>query len=79
MDTNTQPPDDPAVAALRQVADTNTTHSIKQTLLACLLIRSALRPPIGRRRPLITATAVTSAGLAIAHWHLWSALMHLLH
>ena len=79
MSRNTRPPDDPAIAALLQVTDTNTTGSIKRTLLACLLIRSAARPQVARGRVVITTTAAGAAGLAIAHWHGWSVLIHLLH
>jgi hypothetical protein len=79
MGIDTRSPEDPAVAALRQVADINTVRSIKQTFLACLLIRSVVRPPTARVRRFITTTALSAMGLAIAHWHIWSVLIHLLH
>jgi hypothetical protein len=79
MGTDARTPDDPAIAALRQVASTETTRSIKQTILACLLIRSVLRPPSTRGRTFITTAAVSAAGLAVVHWHVWPLLLHLLH
>jgi hypothetical protein len=78
MAADTQSPEEAAMAALRQVADINTTRSIKQTLLACLLIRSVLRPPAARRRTFITATSVGAATFAIVRWHIWPLLIHLL-
>jgi len=68
--------DDAGLAALRQVADHTTVQSVKQTVLACLLIWTVRRPK-ARRRGTVTALAL-SAGLVIAHyWHVWLVLFHL--
>jgi len=74
----TTPPDDSAIAALRQVADHTTVHSIKRTILTCMIIRAINRPP-PRRRTVITTSALGLTSLAAIHWHAWSLVIHILH
>lgn len=72
----TPPNDGAALAALRQVADNNTVHSLKQTLLTCMIIR-AVRPPPRGRTIITGALALTS--LAAVHWRAWTIVIHLFH
>jgi hypothetical protein len=67
--------DDAALAALCKVANSSTICSIKQTILACLLIRAVTRPT-SRRRGAV-ASIVVLAALVGLHWpHIWSVLVH---
>lgn len=68
---------DPAVEALRQVASRRTVRSVKQTVLACMLIRAVggSRPP-RRHTPLVVALTVAATTVS-AHWHILQSLMHL--
>jgi hypothetical protein len=70
--------DDTAVAALRQVASRRTVRSIKETLLAAILIRTACgRNSARHNRIAIPATAVIMA--SSIHWHVWQYALHLIH
>ena len=76
--------DDPALAALRQVADTATTRSLKRTVNAYLLVRAVRKgsdPPASRRpRVAVPSAAVILTGSVVAyHWHAWSLLLHFVH
>ncbi len=79
MNDETPQEDDAGLAALRQVADRATVQSIKQTVLACMLIRAVGQSRAPRRRRTVIALAL-SAGLAISHyWHVLVILLHLSH
>jgi hypothetical protein len=78
-DDETHEGDDAALAALRQVADRATVHSVKETILACLLIRAVSHPRTRPRRVFISILTLSSMGLAGAHWHAWSILAHFIH
>ena len=86
MSDQAVPPDgdDPALAALRQVADTATTSSLKRTVNAYLLVRAVRRgsdpPPSRRPRVAVPSAAViVTASVAVYHWHAWSLLLHFVH
>jgi hypothetical protein len=69
--------DDPAVEALRQVASRQTVRSVKQTLLAAILIHAVReqRPRWYHRFAIPTAVVITAS----VHWHVWQYLIGLVH
>jgi hypothetical protein len=70
--------EDRAVAALRQVASRRTVRSIKETLLAAILVRAACGKNSARHnRIAVPATAVITA--SSIHWHVWQYILHLIH
>jgi hypothetical protein len=69
---------DAGLAALRQVAGRTTVRSVKETVLACMLIWAVRRRKEPRRR--MVAAVGLSAGLAVAHYgHAAAILLHLAH
>lgn len=70
--------DAPAVEALRRVASRQTVRSVKQTLLAAILIRSVReqRTKWHNRFAVPTAVVITASS---DHWHIWQYLIHLMH
>jgi hypothetical protein len=69
---------DPAVEALRQVASQQTVRSVKQTILAAVLIRAVReqRPRWYNRFTVPTTVVITVSSV---HWHIWQYLINLVH
>jgi hypothetical protein len=70
--------DDPGVQALHRVASRQTVRSVKQTLLAAILVR-AVRTPQPRWSNRFTVPTTVLITFSTEHWHLWQYLIHLVH
>jgi hypothetical protein len=64
-----------ALEALRQVADKETVKSIKQTLLAYILIRGIRDPGPPRWRRTIAILLGAALTGALTHWHVIVSLL----
>jgi hypothetical protein len=69
--------DDRAVEALRQVlASRRTIRSVKETILACMLINAVCRPHRSGRHTTAVVAATVIITAASAHWHILHYLLH---
>ena len=64
---------DPGIEALRLIASRRTVHSIKETILACMLIYAVRRPRPGWRTMAVVTSVLT---LISVHWHILHHFMH---
>jgi hypothetical protein len=67
--------DEAAVQALRQVASRKTACSIKETFLACMLVR-AVRQPRRQGHALLGGGAGVVITMIAEHWHALHSLIH---
>jgi hypothetical protein len=73
----TPQPEDPVVTALREVRDSGTVKSVKQTILTCMIIRSVR--PRRTRWPASLAAAALTAITVLERAHIWPWVAHLMH
>jgi hypothetical protein len=73
--------DEPSLPDVGQILDKVNCKSIKESLLACLVIREARRPTKPRRgRVVIPSALIGSAAVTVGQYlHVWSHLIRLLH
>jgi hypothetical protein len=73
--------DEPSLPDVGQILDKVNCKSIKEALLACLVIRAARRPITQRRGRVVATYALLASVTATAgqYLHVWAGLVRLFH